>query len=507
MKNKILVLVLVFFNVTILAQNRNSIWCFGDSAGIDFNNLNNPSPYLSIVISRGSCASISDSVGNLLLYTFNRTGIGDHSTQINNATNQIVQNGDSVIGEGNYNELILFPVPGSFNTYYLFSSLTVFPNMPGFYYCIIDMNLNGGLGEVIQKNIQLLNFDIADAVQAIKHANGRDWWVLSKLSSNNFTGLNRFFVYLISPSGISIPIIQDFASGTDLDLQKVIVNNIGNKLMHINFRGLMTEYDFDRCTGTISNPKIIYPEQTSNYNRNFWEGAYSPNDSIFYTTATWYSPVVSDTSWLIQYNLFAPNIAASADTLSWHRHPNIYGAVRLAPDGKIYMTNAYDWGFPTYPYPDSVYNQYNMNLGVINSPDSLGVACNFQPFSFYLGGKRTYVGLPNNPNYHLGTVVGSVCDSLTVGINSPSIANINSSLTVFYHPQWQTAFINAQNLKGKHAVLSVYDIAGHLIFRSSNDIINGYYTFDLELSSFSEGMYMVHLQTEKEKLVKKLIKE
>lgn len=35
----------------------------------------------------------------------------------------------------------------------------------------------------------------------------------------------------------------------------------------------MAEYNFDRCAGFLSNEKIIFPEQTSNFNRYFWEGA------------------------------------------------------------------------------------------------------------------------------------------------------------------------------------------------------------------------------------------
>jgi hypothetical protein len=40
-------LFIVFFLATSFyatAQNRNSIWCFGDSAGINFSNINNPVP-------------------------------------------------------------------------------------------------------------------------------------------------------------------------------------------------------------------------------------------------------------------------------------------------------------------------------------------------------------------------------------------------------------------------------------------------------------------------------
>ena len=89
------------------------------------------------------------------------------------------------------------------------------------------------------------------------------------------------------------------------------------------------------------------------------------------------------------------------------------GDVKRAPDGKIYFSIAYVNAGVSYPYPDSVYNNYNMNLSLINSPDSFGTACDFQPYSFYLGGKRTYYGLPNNPDYFLGPKIGSPCDTIT----------------------------------------------------------------------------------------------
>ncbi|MBK8846993.1 MAG: hypothetical protein IPO27_10775 [Bacteroidetes bacterium] len=70
----------------------------------------------------------------------------------------------------------------------------------------------------------------------------------------------------------------------------------------------------------------------------------------------------------------------------------------------------------SYPYQDSMRNYINENLSVINEPDSLGAKCDYQPFSFYLGGKRTYYGLPNNPNYELGPLLGSACDTLSASM-------------------------------------------------------------------------------------------
>lgn len=84
-----------------------------------------------------------------------------------------------------------------------------------------------------------------------------------------------------------------------------------------------------------------------------------------------------------------------------------------------------------------------MNLSVINSPDLPGAACDFQPYSFYLGGKRTYWGLPNNPDYDLGPLVGSPCDTL-VGTTETLPIHSAPELFVYYAPNWQSAFINAQ---------------------------------------------------------------
>jgi hypothetical protein len=40
------------------------------------------------------------------------------------------------------------------------------------------MRLNGGLGAVTQKNVQLQSFQQVDCINAVKHGNGRDWWVI-----------------------------------------------------------------------------------------------------------------------------------------------------------------------------------------------------------------------------------------------------------------------------------------------------------------------------------------
>jgi len=492
---------LFFFNKTSLAQYSNKIWCFGDSAGISFINPNFPFSFSTGMDCRGSCASISDMSGNLLFYSFARYE-DDSSGFVYNSINQLMQNGDRLCGAGLFNDILIINMPLDSLKFYVFHVGRF--TTEGLFYSVIDLSQNSGLGSVIQKNLVINNFRSADCLKAIKHGNGRDWWLITKLSSTNLTQINRFIVFLISPTGISLPNMQDFGNSTDQDYQKLILNKNGDGFVLINTRGFMCMYDFDRCSGIISNPNIIFSEQISNYSRIFWEGAYSENDSLFYITTTWNS-FSNDTSRLFQFNLFAPNIATSIDTIFEIKNPVQPGALRLTPDGKIYMTSFYNWGFPGFPYPDSVYNQYNMNLGVINYPDSLGTACDFQPFSFYLGGKRTYAGLPNNPNYELGAWQGSPCDTLATGTEDFSDSMLQE-LTLFYHSGWEIAFINAKYLKGKRYLLQMWDMTGNIVFKEEGHLSSSYFTKDLNCSEFANGMYLMNLQTEKEMLSRKIIK-
>jgi hypothetical protein len=505
MKPLALLFFFLLFSVVALGQNRNSIWCFGDSAGIDFRDTANVVPIFTGMDGRGSCVSIADSLGNLLFYANTRGGMAVNSTLVWNKNNQVMENGDSIVGQAWYNELVIVPMPDNPNQYYLFCIGVTSISSQGFYYSVIDLSLNSGLGAVVQKNIPLIaGVRIADCVKAIKHGNGRDWWVTVKLSGG--TQHNRFFVYLVTPSGISSPMVQDFNNCTDVDLQRVSFSSASSKIMQINASGFMCEYNFNRCSGNISNPQVIFSEQVSNSSRQFWEGSYSPNDSLFYVSTTW-SSAPNDTSRLLQYNLFSFDIPGSCDTLQETRSPISTGAPRLGPDNKIYYSTYYQWGFPGYPYPDSVYNQYNMFLSVVNEPNNVGSACDFQPFSFYLGGKRCYFGLPNNPNYQLGPLVGSPCDTLTTNINNQSSIN-HSQLFVFYHSGWQTAFINAKELRGKKVEVVVYDEMGRSLTPalSKGEGVGGYFTMDLDCKDFAAGVYIVVLQTEEERLVKRFVK-
>ncbi|MBK8414879.1 MAG: T9SS type A sorting domain-containing protein [Bacteroidetes bacterium] len=499
---KIVILILCgcIYSIELSAQFKNNVWCFGDSALIDFTS-GVPVSGVSSLDTRGSCISISDTNGDLLFYGNTRAGIGNPSGLLWNKVNQLMLNGDSIAGSGWYHELVIVPNPADDSLYYLFSIGVTYSI--GLLYSIIDMKGDNGLGAVIQKNIPLLgSIRMVDCLTAIKHGNGRDWWVIGRESTFHLgTSNNSWYVYLISPSGISNIAIQNIGSLNGTNSGRLSFSSASNKLCFVSLPGLLELYDFDRCSGIISNPLNIEPVPPGAPYPYYWSSEFSQSGRYLYVTS---STVIGK---LWQYDTWATNIAATK-TLIWQMTfpPATIGSVKRGPDNKIYLSCA--WNDSTnsnnYPYPPTAYYTENMNLSVINSPDSAGAACDFQPWSFYLGGKRTYWGLPNNPDYDLPALVGSPCDTL---VSQNELAGAEGSLQVYYHPAWEKAFINASHLKGKIGNLLVYDLQGKVIHSEPLRIQNGYYTRDLSMIGRADGMYMVVVETEQGRLVKKVIIE
>jgi hypothetical protein len=403
--------------------------------------------------------------------------------------------------------MVIVPFPGNDSLFYLFH--VGVSNNYGLYYSIININSDS----VIQKNIQLQSFPMVDCLTAVKHGNGRDWWlVFRRWNPNGLPPINEFHSYFISPAGITNYSVQQIGTGNTTNGGQITFNTKGNKFVFTNLVDLIEMYDFNRCTGVISNPVTIQPPGSPPpYYQLTWSSAFSPNDSVLYVSTSG-----SDTNYLYQFDLTAANIYASRTNLdTFYLPPVSPGALKLAPDGKIYFSCAYYNGIIfNYPYKDSMYNYVNMNLSVINYPDSLGTACGYAPFSFYLGGKRTYYGLPNNPDYDMPAWAGSPCDTLLSTSQNPPEANLLPTLMLTYVSEWEKLFVNAQNLKGRNCVLEIFDVTGKVIYSSGGlhsplgvGGSNGYFTQDLNCSAFARGMYVVRLKTEKETLVKKFVKQ
>ncbi len=129
----------------------------------------------------------------------------------------------------------------------------------------------------------------------------------------------------------------------------------GSKLLYTTILGQIEIFDFDKCNGVLSNAISIGTQQPFPYPW-LWGSCFSPNDSLFYVSRN------EPPSVIVQYNMYAPNIAASADTIAYvdgltPASGRTAGAMKLGPDGKIYVACTWLDSNDTYvyPHPDTAY--------------------------------------------------------------------------------------------------------------------------------------------------------
>ncbi|MEA3476601.1 MAG: gliding motility-associated C-terminal domain-containing protein [Bacteroidota bacterium] len=164
---------------------------FAHHCGIDFNT---GSPFVlydgRTDLAFSGVGAICDSIGNLLFYSGTDTVYTHQHT--------IMVNGTNFLASGGTQSSLIIPCPGSHNMYYIFKTANLGDGW-GLYYNVVDMNMNNGLGSVIEKNIQLNStWDAADKITATLHENKRDIWLITRKYIEN-----KFAVFLISPEGIS----------------------------------------------------------------------------------------------------------------------------------------------------------------------------------------------------------------------------------------------------------------------------------------------------------------
>ena len=491
----------------LTAQFNNNYWLFGDSAGINWTTPNNPSFFNSKVRGRGTSVSLADSNG-VLIYSHTNGNIAFmNKTKTYNRYNTIIENSDSIVGESWYHEMQLIPYAGNDSLVYLFSIGV--NGYQGLFYTLINYKANNDSGIVIQKNIQLQNAPAFDGLTAVKHGNGRDWWLLfKKWDGTGQVGNNETYIYLITEIGIVAPLVQNIGPLFSTGGGGMISNCFGTKLAQIDWRGLILIFDFNRCNGILSNPLAIEIERTGPPYPYYFSTAFSPDGSKLYVASIASSNQAGQNDTLFQFDLNAPNISASKQVIYvLPSYQKSMGNIKLAPDNKIYVTTGDE--SLGIPYPDTLFTTINSNLSVINQPDSLGLACDFQPFSFYLGGARTYYGLPNNPDYELGAWVGSPCDTLTVSLTENTKNDV--FFQAWYNAEWNMIHVNASKLKGRGGVLRLFDVEGRVVYeRKINVIPGGYFTGEINMNvrrtADASGVYIVSLTTEKDKVQGKILK-
>jgi hypothetical protein len=360
-------------------------------------------------------------------------------------------NGDSIPSDRSSTQgTLILPSVSDTNEYYLFYLNRYFSSTTpvGLYYSIINMSLNGGLGEIVSKNNLIRSFsNISEKLSAVRHGNGRDWWILTHEYGNN-----AFYEYLLTPYGIdSIP-AQNIGSlyNNSSGIQgQMVFSKKGNKLCcagtgQPGLDGILDIFDYDRCTGILSNWINLNDSLMPFYGCSF-----SSDGNILYAST------LSSARKLYQFDLTAANILASK-ILLFIGHANYWiGGHQIGPDDKIYITSEF------HTQPDTIFSIYNRYLTVINDPDIYGVGCNISPYSFSLGGKKTRCSLPNMVNYKLGADEGSPCDTI-LNVHYPIL---NTKLIVEVFPNPITCEINVKANISQLFEIFIYDITSRKLLQ------------------------------------------
>jgi hypothetical protein len=349
-----------------------------------------------------SSANITDAIGNLLFST--------NGAYLANALGDTLLNGTGLNPSAytsNHPEGLLIsqacltlPKPEAPGIYYLLHGTADVQSGGAkalyLYLTTIDMSLDGGLGGVTTKNQVLISDELnVGKITAVRHANGRDWWVFCHKVNTNI-----FYRLLLTPSGISVDGTQSIGVNRPPDVGQVCFSPDGSKFAYYwgQFNQDLEIFDFDRCTGLFSNPVQILISDA-----NTMGGvAFSPSNRFLY---------VSSVEDVYQYDTEASDIAASMVHIAeWDStyspfppFATLFDIAQLASDGKIYIGTG----------------NSTQVLHVIHNPDEPGLACNMEQHGIDL--PRYFMNsLPNHPNYHLGPVDGSVCDSLGINTSTPS---------------------------------------------------------------------------------------
>jgi hypothetical protein len=503
LKTIIAILLLLPSIAELKAQFNNNHWAFGDSVYLDWTNASTPIVGSAAFNFRNGSASIGDSLG-LLVYAGLFNNWAPLDCYIWNKYHQRIGDSTRVKGGLWYHSSLFIPYPGNDSLIYLFTLGVT--SQYGFYSNTINFKANNDSGMVLQKNFLWNNFPAFDALMGVRHGNGRDWWVISqRCFPPNFTPSNTFYFYLVSPTGISVPFNQSIGSIHSTNLGHLVFSSDGSQFANVSIRGLIELYNFDRCTGLITSTIPIEQEPVSApYPHWYSSCAFSSDNSKLYVVE--YSQTNAP-SYLWQFDLMSSNIAASKFQIDSFIDPEMGVAqLRLAPDNKIYLSSA-DEGFG-WPYPDTstAFTTINNNLSVINLPDSLGLACDFQPFSFNLGNGRAYYGLPNNPDYELGAWVGSPCDTLSVGVDD-NVPQQEVFFQAWYNSEWNMIHVNASKIKGRTGSLRLFDMEGRLVYEKKIEVIaGGYVTGEIPMNAVANGVYIVNLITDRETMSFKTIK-
>jgi len=336
------------------------------------------------------------------------------------------------------------------------------------------LNSNSGSALISKNNVILSETDSTQVggIAACRHANGRDWWIIKPGIYHN-----HFYRFLFSPYGIETEQISTEASNE---------RNISIFYCHFSADGnryvILTDYpdkriylyDFDRCTGELSNFRSF--DLNSLLSGTINKCCLSPDGSKMYIYRYPYLPDAGDIA-IIQYDF------ETQQTYTIYQGNGLIPFT--SPNGKevIFFTTALD--------SNSTIGSTRF-LNIIKQPNNFGVNCDI---NFNLLQMPNIVGFvpPNHANFRLGAAQGTVCDSLGL---SALAEQEPWQVRIFPNPARDVLYVQIDEAALQNdLVIFLFDMQGRICYQQQiNDLQS---SISLSALLLPQGLYFYSIQSNK----------
>jgi hypothetical protein len=306
---------------------------------------------------------------------------------------------------------------------------------------------------------------------AVRHANGRDWWLLTPHYIEN-----KYTRFLVTPDSISSLKQQTIGINTQNSIKhkglgQACFSPDGKKYARREWKDGVLLFDFDRNTGILSNFKqFVLPD------KGYFGGiSFSSNSRFLYAA--------SDT-FVYQFDLHALDIEASRQVVAtWDGFSDpvppfdaTFFLMQLAPDCRIYISTG---GTTFY-------------LNVIDAPNKAGVACNVKQHTVKMPTKNAR-GLPNYPNFRLGKEGEyiSPCDStIALPVATDEVFENHVLATVFPNPITEDYLnLDLQRMPSfKAGRWELYSTTGQRV--ASYPLLSGHSEYRFGVDGLADGLYI-----------------
>ncbi len=390
------------------------------------------------------------------------------------------------------NECVFLQNPVDTNLFYLFYQDAFPTNDPNYYgagtanqlFATIQYNPITDSSVCLKKYQYLLSDTVLPNTTAtVRHANGRDWWLVKGRVFSN-----KYYVMLLDSTG---PHLHHVSNTTDSN--ETNCNNChpafspdGSKYAYYSRLGGIKLYDFDRCTGELFfKTKTQLFDTTDAFAAWGCSVQFSPDSKLLYVTTG---------LGIYQYEADSVNLDATKicvwKPFTLHPTPS-FGNMQTGPDGKIYVSA----------------NGQALYYHVINEPNLRDTFCDIKlyvPLPAYINSI-----LPYYPNYRLGPINGSACD--TLGIDTIIIEPVDTLTNIGELPYRNDKLLKLYPVPANNYAVAEYadvvwenyrdlyievlDINGIAVYRKRLPEYSAMQVLSLE--TFAEGMYVILLKSEK----------